>query len=460
MPRLQVNGVCRYQTLYLSLAITTFASPAYAQQPTRAEEAARTHATTLVETVQPEQVPEALRDLADEHTVAKVETQTLFSNRSYSGTQRFLIDLGSGLVFTPLLTRRSSNARESEWSGTLTGQPDSRILLIATANGATFGTLQNGDSVFHISQLHGVYHRISFMLQSSLPDGRVMEGLDDTIPAASPTPVSQPASEATPVEEFTEATRDELPPLAECVLPATVGILVLYTGASRESARGELAMTVDSLARIAVGQTNDVLRESGVPHVVSLAGVVEVPYMEFGNDSVDLVRITDATTGIGRLARQLRRQYAADVVSLWIGDGLATSCGIGWIVRRPAQERHRGFHVVVTRCATTSYAFAHELSHTFGLAHNREFAGRARGAESWSYGYRATERGLATVEAYRSGCRTESGASRACTRILQLSNPHQNGMGVDHSIEPARSAMSAVTARKTMCVIARWSEQL
>lgn len=414
----------------------------------------------LMKTVGREQVPQALRDLADENAVVAVKASELLS--SHSATQRFLVDLGSGHVFVTLLTRRIVRNGQVEWSGTLTGKADSRILLIATTGGAIFGIAQSGDSIFHISQLQGQYHRISFTLQSSLPEDRIMSSAADTIANApdAPPPPPTPASPAPPADSST-AARDEapLPPLAECNAPVTVNVLVLYTQAAQRSATKSLALGVDSLALIAVGQANDALDRSGVQHTVALAGVVQVPYSEAGDDSIDMVRITDATTEIGSLARRLRREYSADVVSLWIGEGLPGSCGIGWIVRNPAQEQRKRFHVVAARCATTSYSFVHELSHTFGLTHNREESRDSPGAEPWAYGYVARTRRLSTVEAYRRGCLSDTGQPVACTRILQLSNPHNDGMGIDYAVDPAHAAMSAVTARKTMCLVARWSEQ-
>ncbi|HLL47871.1 MAG TPA: zinc-dependent metalloprotease family protein [Longimicrobiaceae bacterium] len=388
-------------------------------------------ARVLVETLREEQIPVALRVELQDRVAATIETSELRRTPPANALRRFLIDLGSGPVLTASLARTDAPGSQFGWSGRLEGVAASSVVLVSAANQKVFGTIQVGDTIFYLEQIAGKIHSIHRELQSSpseLPPDPPPGGADAEMDAAM-----------------------DLPPLRECP-PVTVDVLVVYTPRAKAASVGrELGWTMAERVRVAQEETNLALRNSGVPHKVRLLGPIEVQYTESGDLRTDRDRLSNSTDAYLPTVHDLRRQYGADVVSLWVG-GYQGVCGIAYIVTQPQMNSNGGFHVVAVECATRERSFPHELGHNFGLVHDRDNTDRP-GAEEWSYGYRDPLVSFRDIMARSEGC-------AICNRYLNFSNPgvffKGRATGIDPRRDRERSAFTASTLRKTMCNVAQW----
>jgi hypothetical protein len=91
----------------------------------------------------------------------------------------------------------------------------------------------------------------------------------------------------------------------------------------------------------------------------------------------------------------LRDQVGADLVCLAVNRPDSGCSGIGYVLQHPTQVASDtigndlyGFTVVGYGLITSTSVVSHELGHNFGCQHDRENAGGAVGAYSYSYGYR------------------------------------------------------------------------
>lgn len=127
----------------------------------------------------------------------------------------------------------------------------------------------------------------------------------------------------------------------------------------------------------------------------------------------------------------LRDQYNADLVAL-----LSRStdvCGVGYMAP-PEGDPTNGYSATSINCAIADLAFAHELGHNMGSAHNQE--AQLRGAFPYSHGHYVRP-GFRTVMAY---CGL---GGPGCVAIPYFSNlvSFWNGhpMGVENARDNARS---------------------
>lgn len=410
------------------------------------EAAAQSAARELVRTLPEESIPAAIRSLVQDRTIAVVQSDELDRSASTTTSRKYLLDLGSGPVFVARLRQQSALRGRFAWTGTLEGVANSSVVLVARGE-SVFGTIQVGDTIHYLTQVRDTIHAIQKQTQSALP------------PEASP-------EEDTTVGDDQDAAA--VPPLPTCA-SVTTDVLVVFTPEARARAlTSGPRQPIEERVALGIAQTNLAFANSAIPHAVRLVGPadangnpmpVEIAYAESGALGVDRERLRRADDGYMDRVHQLRGEYNADLVSLWVGEA-DDGCGIAYIVRAPhVGGRDSAFSVVRVDCATTSYSFAHELGHNFGLAHNRGATSRS-GAEPWSFGYQDSAKQFRTIMAYPQGCETTPGS---CSRQLHFSDPdipfNRAKTGVDHDVEPARSAMNAATLRKTACAVTSWSER-
>jgi len=114
-----------------------------------------------------------------------------------------------------------------------------------------------------------------------------------------------------------------------------------------------------------------------------------------GWQSTALTALRQTNDGVMDEIHPLRDQVGADLVCLAVNRPDSGCSGIGYVLERPTQVASDtvgndlyGFTVVNYGLMTANSVVSHELGHNFGCQHDRENAGGATGAYSYSYGYR------------------------------------------------------------------------
>ena len=222
--------------------------------------------------------------------------------------------------------------------------------------------------------------------------------------------------------------------------PSPIDLMVVYTPEALEAEGGAAGM--NDLIQDAVDKTNDAFANSGVKTKLNLVHTVQVDYTESGNSSTELKQLKDRDDGDMDEVHQLRDQYGADIVSLFVSD-LEDSAGIASIMPKPGYpfEDH-AFNVVVTKYAASNYSLAHEIGHNLGLAHNRKLQG-SPAALPYGYGY-TTPSGVNTI------------MSDPNNRVGYFSNPTISYNG--EALGRENSENSALAINQVAKYAARWGE--
>ncbi len=427
----------------------------------------------LVESVDPRTVaPRIATDttlLAPHHGrfLVQIETQELLRTvTARSRPVRYTIDVREGRVFDAVLHQMDVSNGRYQWGGFDPRQRRSSIILVAEAgDSSVYGVIEAGDSVYTVRQIEGRLHTLQRQVRVRSPDELPppAPARDTTrIPDEVPPPTSPPGTSARPAGPAAAPPPPD-PPLTTCTPERRVRILVLYTlGAERASDTMADRISLERRAIIGIAQLNQALASSGTIHRAELAGVQRIEYSH-DNDSLiwtlNRLRRSDVTYGLGRV-RQLRRDYRADIVSLWVAH--PDECGIAFISKGATTGRDSAFNIVPIRCATlvSRYSFAHEVGHNLGLDHDR--ANRTAGVSPiirFAYGYRDPTGVFVTLMAYRNVDRCPAG--KECDRVLHLSDPDRRYRGMVSGISevdggPDGSAMNGRAVDRSMCRAAAW----
>jgi len=181
-----------------------------------------------------------------------------------------------------------------------------------------------------------------------------------------------------------------------------ITVQVFYT-ASAASAAGDMT----ALANLAVTESNDAFRASGVRAQFQLVGgVTELTYSEAGKSFEQM----NSDFNSNSTAQAQRNANQADITVLIVNDdaycGRANSIGGGADVASV---------VVNWSCATGYYSFAHEIGHLAGTRHNPEVDG-TNTPYAYGHGYlHMTAPRWRTIMGYNNGC--------DCPRIQLWSTP-------------------------------------
>ncbi|WP_424215895.1 zinc-dependent metalloprotease family protein (plasmid) [Streptomyces sp. BI20] len=224
-------------------------------------------------------------------------------------------------------------------------------------------------------------------------EDRARTGVVDVDPDAVPAPAPAPLDLPRVIPPLPDRPRS-VPPVAKPGARAVIDVAVGYTrGALRGLATGEGSGTpsrywrprrVEDEIRTTVDRMNEALAVSGVNAEVRLVRTFAVPASAGVEDAGAVLEQMDRGTGtIGRLARRVREESGADLVSVWTnvtkGSGTYTA-GQGDLptnpdgsFRAPAArdtEQSAFSSIDVFAAIDGEPGFAHELGHNLGLMHD------------------------------------------------------------------------------------------
>lgn len=319
---------------------------------------------------------------------------TLADGRTYAAVRREILP-------------RPSGESGYVWTGTLTGQPDSSVILVVS-----------GDQFYGRIGMAGQYtiiHRIDDAIyaieQQELDAAPITLLAPDAFGIDSPqrTPLALPPMNTLPPVE--EDTRQ-------------ISLMVVYTPAARsimERVAGSVALAVDG----AVAQTNLIFQNSGIDARLKLVLVHPVFYLEQPNEDVgaDLRHLMGVSDGYMDEVHLLRDQYAADLVAMISGVWFASYSGIA-PVPSPL-DAAKGFSITEA-CNLQDTTFTEQIGLTLGSTRDAANAGTDQPVKPYGYGYQAPDASFVTVMARRtSGICPPILTAYICPKVERFSNPQQ-----------------------------------
>lgn len=201
-----------------------------------------------------------------------------------------------------------------------------------------------------------------------------------------------------------------------------IDVMVVYTAAARA-----LSTDIEADILVAVAETNETFRNSGITPRIRLVHMREVTYTESGTLSTDLERLQITNDGHMDGVHTLRDTHRADLVSLWTASG-GGYCGRGYLMETVSSgfDSH-AFSIVAHQCAMENLSFAHELGHNMGARHDWDVDDEDNSPYAYNHGYTYPAGAWRTVMAYDTACE-DVGVD--CTRVPFWSNPDRQFDGV------------------------------
>ncbi len=243
---------------------------------------------------------------------------------------------------------------------------------------------------------------------------------------------------------------------------STIDLMVVATDAARQGAEADtgipfgLGIFLEIL--LGVDETNDALETSLVGHRIRLVRTNIAAFDEYSvaDMNAQLAWLDNEVRTLGTTVRSDRDTYRADLVSLWVEDGL-TACGLAHRMINVSAAFADSATSVVDRNCQFKYSFSHELGHNFGAHHDHYVAGAAAAAYPYAFGYTfdVPFAGLGpvapppvhrrTLLAYEDECLANG---YACPRVLAYSTPSVTwGLTPIFSPQPIGTAAAEDNAR-------------
>jgi len=226
--------------------------------------------------------------------------------------------------------------------------------------------------------------------------------------------------------------------------PQKINVLVAYTKKSA-TASSDILSEID----LAIDETNQGYKNSGVTQRINLAKTIEVDYDETLDLRKDRDRLQKAADGHLDEVLKLRDEVKADLVSFWVEDSNGGACGIAYIMKKPSVAfAPWGVSVVKRSCATGYYSFGHELAHIMGARHDHYVDPTNNSPYTYNHAYFIPQLKYRTIMGYNNGCRA---AGESCTRINFYSNPRKMRGGKPMGIPEGKpkAADNATTLNNT-----------
>lgn len=195
---------------------------------------------------------------------------------------------------------------------------------------------------------------------------------------------------------------------------AEINVMAFYTAAAKTGAGGK--NMVEDEIELAVAEANMAYENSGILQHLNLVRTEEIAYTEKLDSCADLDSLASTTDKVIDTVHAKRRQYNADIVTLFIDQSAPGNCGCGYVMRSNNDNNFSpfAFNVIKTSCIA-NLSYAHELGHNMGAAHDTANAATP-GMYDYSYGYQDPASLFRTVMAYD--------CAAGCVRVPVFSGPN------------------------------------
>jgi hypothetical protein len=226
--------------------------------------------------------------------------------------------------------------------------------------------------------------------------------------------------------------------------PVTINVLIVYTQAAALWAAANEGGIANTIAG-AMAQTKAVIDNQTNGDAVNLVYSARVNYVEHSKDmDTDLDNLTGTADGFMDEVHQLRKQYNADIVSLFtVADD---NGGLGWVLSNKVRgDYSSAFNVIRVQQASRTTTLIHETGHNLGMSHNAE---DSSGTPLYPYAFGWHWTGNDNVE-------YGSVMSYIGKEVPYFSNPDETYAGIQTGTSTANNAQ---VFRNTKHIIAFYSE--
>ncbi|MBI3884305.1 MAG: hypothetical protein HY302_01030 [Opitutae bacterium] len=290
---------------------------------------------------------------------------------------------GFRLTFEQAEQRESGRYRT--WIGRNAELPGASFVGVATARGYDAVLLVPGTGQFNFHARDG-----AVLVEEVAASGRDC-GIDDDAAAPFSAALGPGVHYAQAAGSGAASGGDfrATPPRA-LVAPRSVDVLFLYNApalaAAAERSNDPLGY-LDGYTRAALETCNLVLQQSQVDAFVwRHVGLVAAPAYPAQETIFEELMVVHPDGPLGAFVREVRAEYGADEVMMWVGPGARQGAAFGGATRQtPANA---AFAVSILRLTAGTLIMAHEFAHNFGCQHDRAnvTGGAPEGDGFWGYG--------------------------------------------------------------------------
>jgi peptidyl-Asp metalloendopeptidase len=323
------------------------------------------------------------------------------------------------------------------WVGQVREQPGT--VTLSLQDGVLTGSVElGGGRRLTINNLAGTMDD-QYLIREIDPRAPEPNGPDTLLPSAPDGDAALEASENTCRDDGT-----------------VVDVLITYTVSAREAIGGTEA--IESRINQLISEMNTANNNSQTSFDWRLAGAKEVPYVESGDISTDLVNLQTPDNGLLDFVHVWRDETQADLVAMLVAEGNQNRCGVAYQMTGAHEWFSEwAFGVValdypgVATCPQS--ILAHELGHMVGNAHDRANA-NLDGVYPYSHGYQS----LGETSQFRDIMSYD--CPDGCPRINHWANPAVfylgEPTGVDFDTDPVHSADLVRSMDQTRHLIANF----
>lgn len=359
-----------------------------------------------------------------------------YATGDQSRSRSITIPLDSTNVVADLLLLNADSTGTS-WTGQLRDEPASSVVL-RLESGHLDGTIKSAGIAYRLGSVRDSVHVLEMSRPQAAPPA---EGLK---PHFGPPP-AQPRRREVPKGKFDEPYSDP---------NDAISVLALVTPKSLEVAGSTLAALIEDV-RSAVTEANGFLKRSGVTNQFRLAETRPVRILTDYDVVEDVSILRNSSSPVISAVRKARDALRASVVMMIVSDGQEPkrNCGYTESANDPSAIGQTAYVVVPYRCMTDGFTFAvaHELGHAVGMGHDRSQPDE-RGIYEYSWGYRDSSGRFRDVMAYNCESKCDRVGYYSTGDSLYRGRP----IGRKPGSKPAEGTDNALTARKSMPLIAHW----
>jgi len=294
--------------------------------------------------------------------------------------------------FTGVVEKVETVGGARTWTGRLKGQRASSFTIVRVGN-VFMAKIASTGEVYEVTWVRNGVYRIEELDHSKYQDH----------------------GSNWPVRFGPLPTPDEIAEAAAEDGRSPIDILIGYSDDARRAAGGN--KQIKALIALAVSETNQSYKKSGVKTKLRLLHVEEYNYSEAGALATDVGRLVNGGDGQLDDIQTIRNTYGADMVGFIVNDG-GGKCGRAAGIYPGATK---AYMVTARNCATGYYSFGHEFGHIQGARHDT-YVDNTNTPYAFGHGYtdwRAPSP-WRTVMAYNNKCRDKG---KSCVRKDHWSNP-------------------------------------